>query len=240
MRTAIRQDDPKGMLHGRSYRFLVPLTLVIAGAGLLMSGFEMASVRTWLESTGVWAPILFVFLAIASMSMVLPKTAVSISAGFLFGTQTGFAIMLLVATIAAALNFAIGHWWLHDSILRRSEQDERNPTLKAIRSVGKEAGFGFHFLVRLAPVPTMVISYTMGAIGAKKTPFLAAAMAGAIPQVLWVHCGSVMRTLGDSAQSSARLISGVVALVAGVLIAVIVPRMVVARIKQERSSKSRS
>ncbi len=174
---------------------------------------------------------MFIGIGIALMSMILPKTALSLVAGAMFGTAVGASLMFIIASVAAAMNYFIGRWWLYRSIQIRICKEESGSILKAVSQVGRDAGFGLHFLIRLAPIPTMLISYTMGAVGARFGPFLLAAIVGGVPQILWVHSGSVMSDVGAANQNLLRLISGIVALGVGITISVIVPKLVSSRIK---------
>ncbi len=200
---------------------------------LLFFGFDTGDLQVWLDRAGPWAPIAFIFAGIASMSVLVPKTAVSITAGALFGTAIGSLLMLVIAVVAAALNYAIGRWWLFESIderLRDASRNDRAMWLRAVRDVAAQAGFQFHFLIRLAPVPTTLISYAMGASGSRIRPFLAAAAVAVIPQTLWVHGGTAATLVADQDRSVLRWTGIVVSVLAAAAISVIIPRMAVRRV----------
>ncbi len=168
------------------------------------------------------------------MSMLLPKTAISLAAGALFGTLLGSFLMLLIAVTAAVLNFAIGRWWLHDAILARLQRASETgavPWAGAVRDLAADAGLGFHLLIRLTPIPTMLISYAMGAAGAKLLPFAGAAALAVIPQMLWVHSGTLMSVSSDGQLGEARWISGIITLIAAIGISCVVPRAAMRRIR---------
>ena len=63
-----------------SLRFLVPLTLLACGVGLVVSGFHFSDLREELARSGKWIPLIFVLCGVAAMSVWVPKTAVSLSA----------------------------------------------------------------------------------------------------------------------------------------------------------------
>ena len=226
----------------RSYRFLLPAGLVACGIVLLMSGFDFSSIQHRIEQAGPLAPIAFVLTSILLMSVLLPKTAISLAAGALFGTLVGSGMMLIIAVTAAVLNYSIGRWWLHDFILQRLESASRDvpasqtKLLRTMRDLASEAGFGFHLLVRLAPIPTMLISYLMGAGGAKLRPFVAAAAVAVIPQTLWVHGGSAASLIHDPNASPAAWLSVGVSVSAAVVLSFIVPRVALQKMRRYEES----
>ena len=141
--------------------------------------------------------------------------------------------MLIIAVVAAALNYAIGRWWLFESINRKlNDAGQRNRAMwvRAVRDVASDAGFGFHFLIRLSPVPTTLISYAMGASGSRMRPFLLAAAVAVIPQTLWVHGGTAATLIADHNDSALRWTSVAIAVLAAIAISILVPRMAMARI----------
>lgn len=163
--------------------------MVLAAMTLWASGVDLATVTSWLDSTGPYGPLGFVLSSVLLMSLFLPKTAISVTAGVLFGTWLGGLLLLVIALAAAGLHYAIGRWFLRDSLNDRLRR-RPNRWLMAVRDTAGEAGFGFHLLARMTPLPTTIVSYSMGAFNARWQPFLLAAFVGTFPQWLWVHSGS--------------------------------------------------
>jgi uncharacterized membrane protein YdjX (TVP38/TMEM64 family) len=208
---------------------------------LLFLGINTSDCRLWLDRAGAWAPLVFILLGISLMSALVPKTAVSVTAGALFGTLLGSCLMLIIAVVAAALNYAIGRWWLHQSINRKlllaSERDHV-PWVLAVRDVARTAGFRFHFLIRLAPIPTTLISYAMGASGSRIRPFLLAAAVAVIPQSLWVHGGTAAMLIDDPSPNGLGWTSVIVSVLAAIAISIIVPRMAMTRIESMKNMQT--
>lgn len=221
---------------------LVVLTVIV----VVRLGFDVEAVEVWLKSTGpdrvgLGAPVLFVMAGVVLMSVLVPKTIVSITAGALFGTLPGTALMLVIAVSAAIVNYSIGRWWLYDSIERRirgGNDDRRTTLLGIIRSMAADGGFGFHFLVRLAPVPTMLISYSMGACGSRLRPFLMAAAVAVIPQALWVHSGTAASLIDAPSPSGLRWMGVAFSLAGAVAISVLLPRIAMKRLEEMKSHTS--
>ncbi len=172
--------------------------IALLSLGILGLGFNVGWMQSQLEQAGPWAPVFFIAIATSLMSLCIPKTAVSLTAGAMFGVAQGMALLMVVVTLAAASNYCIGYAWFGRGSSGRSSSGRSRPSpqrepdsfVAAIMDVAAKAGFWLHTLVRLSPVPTMMISYGMGAVQARFTPYIIAAILASIPQVLWVHSGA--------------------------------------------------
>lgn len=207
----------------RLRRFLIPVTLVLLIALLMRANADTAVTQDWLATAGPAAPVGFIAAGVLLMSCFVPKTAMSVSAGMLFGTWMGGCLLTLIAVIAAALNFAIGRCWL-----RRSLDDHlsrrRDGLASELQQKSADAGFGVHLLLRLSPLPTTVVSYSMGASGARFRPFIAAALIGAAPQWLWVHSGAATASAGAAPDSTTRWVVAAMSMSAALVISLLVSR----------------
>ena len=224
------------------YRISLTVSLIGILALSIHALGDVTQLKSWLDSKGSLAPFLFVIVGIVLMSALVPKTVMSITAGILFGTYLGSGLMLIVAVAAAWMNYQIGQWWLPQSANQsRHTVDFTNEESLAqtIRQMAAEAGFFSHLLVRLSPVPTMVISYLMGASNARRTPYLLAAAVAVIPQILWVHSGTAVElaTKNSSEATIAQWTGIVIAVTGGLLVAIFVPREALRRLKETRSGQ---
>lgn len=223
----------------RRIRPLVPALVVLAAACVWASGNDLASLDYWLDSTGPLGPLGFIVSGVVMMSLFLPKTAVSVTAGVLFGTWVGGLLLIVTAVLAALLNFAIGRRFLRESLNRRLLR-RPNRWLVAARDAAEDAGFGFHLLARMTPLPTTIVSYSMGAFGARWRPFLAAAFVGALPQWLWVHSGSATTRAVSSGAGWAQWTGAVISLAAAVGITVALPRFAIRALNPDPAAASPS
>ena len=229
-------------------RVSLPLGFVSFGLLLVFSGYRFDDLSHWLQSKGNWAPLLFIVTGTLLMTMMMPKTMVSLAAGALFGTQDGCPIMLVTAVTAAALNYTIGKYWIgaggyfySNRSSLDSQRDVRDAPIespiswpRAAGQLAQDAGFGIHLLVRLSPVPTTIISYSMGAAGARFAPYVAAAAVAVVPQLLYVHAAAMAV---DSEQSlHFRWISSVLSLSVATLVSVALPPIAIRRLKEIRGA----
>ncbi|WP_222435900.1 TVP38/TMEM64 family protein [Rubripirellula tenax] len=221
----------------RWLKIFAPVALIATGIALVASGLDAARLQSMLSEHSQAAPIGFVIISILLMSVMVPKTVVSVTAGALFGTSLGSGLMLVVAVVAAALNYSIGRWWLADSIESRIRRQDQTPTgeiLRTAQSMAGDAGFGFHLMIRLAPIPTMMISYLMGACGGRFAPFLAATAVAVIPQSLWVHSGTIATAIDDPQAGGLRWMGIALSVIGAIAISVAVPREAMKRLKRQR------
>lgn len=214
-----------------SMRLWLPAIPIVCGLCLIAAGVNPDVIRQWIGEAGVWAPLAFVLVGIASLTLLIPKTAVSLISGAMFGTVVGSLLMLCVAVSAAAVNYAIGRWWLHATIDRALENSPRAGWFRAVRDVAADADVRFHLLLRLTPLPTAVISYAMGASGSRFWPFLLGAAAAVLPQSLWVHGGTAVAAIDESGTSALRWFGLILSLGTAVVLSVAIPRLAMRRMQ---------
>ncbi len=230
----------------RAARYLLVASFVLATIVCWTMGIDAETLsnslqRIGLEPAGLSAQVVFFFVALVLVSLVLPKTVVSISAGVLFGTWTGGILIALISIVAAISNYWIGRWVISESIQHKLSVENPDAPLwaTAIRDMATEAGYGLHLLLRFASIPSMLLNYAMGAVGAKLAPFMVAAVIGILPQLLWVH-GASLASLDDQPIGTGQWISSLVSILAALAIAIIVPHQVMQRIKQIQSEQDQS
>ncbi|WDQ18765.1 VTT domain-containing protein [Rhodopirellula sp. P2] len=243
-------------------RRLLPVLLIVVGVGGLVSGVGTELASEWLAMGREAGPVAFVVLGTLAMCLFVPKTFVSIAAGSVFGLMLGGPTLAVTAVVSAWVNYHLGKWSLGGGLLgNESPSDGASPGqaldaetnaswregLRMIRSTARDANLGMHLLVRLSPIPTTIISYSMGAAGARQLPYLAAALLAAGPQLLWVHCGAVaseaMSSVAEAGLTGAgdsgltRWLGLAMSVVAAVLLSVLVPRHIWQQRAQDLAGK---
>ena len=218
------------------FRRWLPVLPIACGVALMLtSGLDHEQnrdlIRQSLAQVEDWAAPLFVVLGVLALTLLIPKTVVSLTAGALFGTGFGCLLMVLIAVAAAAINYAIGRWWLHARIDHALKSRTQPTWSRAVRDLAADAGCGFHFLLRLTPLPTAVISYGMGASGSRFFPFLIGAAGSIIPQSLWVHGGTAVSAASDFSSDPRRWVGIVVSVLAAIAVGIIVPPLAMRRIE---------
>lgn len=218
----------------------MPIGILILGVSWFLSGHSLETGRQWLDSSRGFGPLGFIVMGTALMCVFVPKTFVSLASGGLFGFVEGAWILSVTALVSAMANYQIGRWSLASrdgdaptqtgvadasGLDPESGLDPQNARLlHRIASTARDAGVMFHLLTRLTPLPTTVISYTMGAAKARRMPYAIAALIGSIPQWLWVYCGATAAS-GEEL-SVAKIVGVTCSVVAAIVLSVWVPRLV--------------
>lgn len=240
------------VIFSQAMRLSVPVAFALTGFALYVLGYRFDHLSEELQSTGTRAPFLFGTLGVAAMSMMVPKTVVSLSAGALFGSSVGCLTMFFTAIAAAALNYGVGRFWIVNATDQNSTNDATSsqegnrqsrsstphpiPLRAALIRLARQAGFGMHLLIRLTPVPTSVISYSMGATKARFVPYLTAAALGVIPQFLYVHAASMVTE--PEVSQRYRYTSAAISLVTAIVVSVVLPKIALKRIRIIRDAET--
>lgn len=179
------------------------------------------------ELSVIW----FILLAIGLMSTFVPKTLISILCGTLYPPLLGCILIVLIATTAAVINFLIGRFI-------KPKIDASTVAGRSAISL-RDAGFGLHLLVRLSPVPSMMISYLCGALRCRFRPYVTAAAVAAATQWVWVIAASTTIDAIDSVAIDTTSIGhgeqikwafAIVAILAAIASSIIVARAAASRI----------
>jgi uncharacterized membrane protein YdjX (TVP38/TMEM64 family) len=143
----------------------------------------------------------FGLIYVVAEILAIPAFPLTLSAGYLFGLNTGVAIVLFSATIAACIAFFIGK-----TILRSWVETiiNGNPKLAKIdRAIG-ERGFKLLLLLRLSPIfPFAISNYVYGASSIDFTSYVWGTMLGFTPgTIAYVYTGMAGKELMFSDKDS--------------------------------------
>jgi uncharacterized membrane protein YdjX (TVP38/TMEM64 family) len=177
------------------------LAMLIAGGALLLA--QPLPVQPWLRSflewigrLGPWAPVFLIALDAAVCLLCLPGSAVTLVAGFLWGTVAGSVVASLGATLGAAAAFLISRLLLRGWIERRLAG--HSAMIAIDRAIGSE-GFRVVLLVRLCSLlPYDLMSYALGLTKVSFGRYLSGTWLGRLPEILlWAYIGSTAKNLAD-------------------------------------------
>ncbi len=188
-------------------------------------GAHIESLREMIVSSGWLAPVIYLAIGVIALTLLIPKTIVSLLAGAIFGTWLGVLLMLVIAVLAAAINYSIGRWWFRAAVNNLAQHRDRTNWLPILRLTANEASMRLHVLIRLTPIPTAFISYAMGASGCQLRPFLAGTALAVIPQSLWVHAGTAYQAMDQTSTNHAELLSLGTSVAAAITLSVWLPRI---------------
>lgn len=162
---------------------------------------SMQAVIASVQDMGSMGPVYFGILYLIAELLAVPATPLTLSAGYLFGVQTGTAVVLLAATVAASVAFVVGKTflraWVEDMLL------DHPKFAKLDQAIGQE-GFKLLLLVRLSPIfPFALSNYLYGASSIDFVSYFWGTLLGFAPGTLaYVYTGMVGQalTLGESSQ----------------------------------------
>jgi uncharacterized membrane protein YdjX (TVP38/TMEM64 family) len=164
----------------------------VAGVVLLVRSGGIHHVRGFIESSGAWAPVLFVLLQAVVTITPLPRTVFTVAAGVLFGSIAGLILTITATTLAAAaallLVRLVGGGFV--------ERHAHRPGVAWVRSRLDHSGLLAVVSLRLIPaVPFAVMNYAAGLAGVRLLPFVVGTVLGVLPGTVSVV------VLGDAVSS---------------------------------------
>ncbi|MFF7636842.1 TVP38/TMEM64 family protein [Kitasatospora sp. NPDC008050] len=188
---------------------LALLVLILAGAAASLLCWDPRQVATAVP--GAWRAPAFVALFAFGTLAFLPKPALNVAAGVLFGARWGVPLAVLGTTAGAVLAFGLGRG-LGQRALRPLL---RGRALLALDRGLTEHGFRSVLLLRLVPgVPFQAVNLGAALSGVRVRPYLAATVLGVLPgTAAYVVAGAC----AGSPTSPAFLVSGAVIVGLGVL-----------------------
>jgi uncharacterized membrane protein YdjX (TVP38/TMEM64 family) len=174
--------------------------ILLAAAALLLFGLSrvlpverwLAAFQHWVTGLGFWAPLAYGAAYVAAALLLVPGALLTIGAGLLFGLAQGALVVLVSATLAAALAFLAAR---HVARRRVERWAQGSPRFDAIDGAIREEGWKVVALLRLSPlVPFSLSNYLYGLTAVRFWPYVAASAAGMIPgTLLYVSIGAAGR-----------------------------------------------
>lgn len=200
---------------------LVGLAVIIASVALLATLTEVSDlerVREYLKGAGLLAPVVFVLIYGTYTLAPLPRTALSVLTGVLFGFWWGVPLAYAGSLLGATMAFALGRALGRDAVVSVTGR-------YGVRAndILERRGFLAVLLARVVPViPFMVVNYTAGVSEIKPRAYWLATVIGIVPgTVFYVAVGAFAMEL-ESASTGLTLT--VLAVVGGTAVAYLVWR----------------
>lgn len=182
-----------------------PAVTLIAMACLLLLLREFQVTRSLLNYIAGWknqpgAALVFLLIGIPYSLLGLPRQALCLVAGMVFGVMTGFVL----ATIASLLGAVLGFAWMQrlaSPALRARMQARFRGRLELVGQVLARSPFQAILTLRLLPVGSAImVTVAAGLYGVPLGAFAWATLLGALPQnLVFVLVGAGAR-LGEGAQ----------------------------------------
>lgn len=224
----VEPSDDRDPGRGRKWLGGVAILLVIVAAlaAWRMGYIDPKGTADWLRAVGDrwWAPIAFILLYTLFNVLLFPATALTLTAGIVWGWVAGGFWVLAASTVASLAPYLIarsGSAWIEAKLRTRAGN---------LYEKLQSEGFMTLLLLRLVPLaPYNVLNYAAGLAGIRLRDYLLATFIGTIPGIF------IFTYLADSIARG--VVSGTDAfvriLIAGVLLGslALLTRMFAARVR---------
>jgi uncharacterized membrane protein YdjX (TVP38/TMEM64 family) len=205
----------------------------LAGVALLYRmlpiGAWLTTFRAWVGGLGPTGYAVYALVYAACIVLFVPASILTLGAGLIFGVAKGTVIVVIGASLGAALSFLLARTILRHRI---EAMTAGNAKFRALdRAISREGG-KIVLLVRLAVVfPFTYTNYAFGLTGVRFGPYLATTLIGIIPGTLaFVYIGALANEAATA--SRARVIVYALGAVLAVIVSLFVGRIATRAIRE--------
>lgn len=133
--------------------------------------------RNWVNSLGVWGPIIYIIVYVIRPLILFPASVLSAAAGIIWGPAIGFLYLQIAANISSMAEFLIARYFARDAVGRFLKGKMLNLDTKIERH-----GFLTVLLVRLIPnVAWDIQNLGLGLTKVRFRDYLIATLIGIMP-----------------------------------------------------------
>ncbi len=203
---------------------------------------HIVDLEQWIESLGVWGPVVFTAMFIALTMVFMPDSLLAILAGMAFGLPVGVATVLIGGVVACSLQYLLARNVLRGRVQRLIDGKSR---LAALERAVRRQEVRLQLLMRLTPMSPTLASYVLGACSVRFGGFVVA-LAGLFPsyivQVYIGVAGTHVATM--TGRSHADIVLHDVVMIGGLLtslvVLVLITRMAVRALAQAETEAAHS
>ena len=143
---------------------LAAIAVVVVG---LFVAIKFLPIQDWtdrlgayVETLGVWGPIVFGLVYVAAAVALVPASALTLAAGAIFGPLLGFIIVSIASTTSAALSLLIGRYLAREKVEALAKN---SPKFQAVDRAVAKGGWKIVAMLRLSPaIPFNLQNYFYG------------------------------------------------------------------------------
>lgn len=157
---------------------------------VLPIGVWLTTFRAWVGGLGPAGYVVYALVYAACLVLFVPASILTLGAGLLFGVAKGTVVVVIGASLGAALSFLLARTILRHRIEAMTAGNARFRALD--RAISREGG-KIVLLVRLAVVfPFTYTNYAFGLTGVRFWPYVLTTFFGIIPGTLaFVYIGAL-------------------------------------------------
>ena len=195
----LQEQSSAAAVSGGRAKFIV-FALVIAG---LTAGFKFLPINTYIgefleyvQSLGVWGPVLFAVVYILATVLMVPGLILTLGAGFVFGLVQGTLTVSIASVLGASAAFLLGRTMARDFVEHKATEF---PKFVAVDAAVEQAGFKIVLFTRLSPAfPFNVLNYLFGITRVRMRDYFLASWIGMLPgTVMYVYLGTAIKNVAD-------------------------------------------
>jgi len=194
---------------------LIPVALVVAGIAAVFINRESIDARgivAGVQSWGAFAGLAFVALHIAGTMVSVPRWALALASGALFGLGGGLFWALAGTLAGASLAFHLARYVNAGAIVPHDF-----PKIGPWIARAEAGGWRTIALLRLTPIPGALVNYGLGLSSLSWHQFALGTLIGSLPYAaIFVQAGAAGRLAMEDGLAAARdplLIAGAVGIV---------------------------
>lgn len=166
----------------------IALLAAVATLALLAQWLDVArylvELRAWIASLGVWGPVVFGLIYIVAVVAVVPGSALTATAGVLFGSVVGVLVASTAATIGASISFLIARYFARDATLRWLCGKDR---FRQLNGLTAQYGAVAVLLTRLSPfLPFNLLNYSFGLTQIRFRTYVVWSWVGMLPGAVFL------------------------------------------------------
>ncbi|MEV0455394.1 TVP38/TMEM64 family protein [Catellatospora methionotrophica] len=162
---------------GKRWPRLVALAAFVGLAGFAAWKLPLEKLPAWVEQLGPAAPVVAVLVCTVLLCALVPRTAISLGCGALFGAVGGAAWSLTAALLAATITYAAGRWAGRDLVAAHT-----GDRLARLDQWLARRGLLAVIVVRLQPIaPFGLVGYAYGTTSVRFRHYLLGTALGGLP-----------------------------------------------------------
>lgn len=147
---------------------------------VVIGGIDRQQLQTWLETMGVFAPIIYILLYTLATWLILPSTPLNLTGGAIFGIWWGTLWTTVAALIAAIASFGFTRTIGRELITRKLAG-----RWDAVDAEIRQGGLFYMFAIRLLPIiPYGIVNFAAGLTSIKFKDYFIGTLLGTLPGVL--------------------------------------------------------
>lgn len=163
---------------GRALRVALLAGWVALLAWAVLHGPDLETVRAWTADAGLRGAVVYLAAYVLAVQALVPRPALNIAGGLLFGLAAGVLLALAGGVLAAVVQFAVARHVAGDALSRRLPERVRNQ-LEGL--VGWRALMAVVQLRLIPVIPYQMVNYGFGLTGLRAAPFAVGTALGSLP-----------------------------------------------------------